>query len=270
MTCSTDVPLRTRALVIPNGQTAALRLSAENNTAASITRLLMSANGAGLAGLAGLVVVSVRVGQLYITGGPVMQGLRGAAKTEVAAETLVSLFSRVSLRSPLPLLPGEDLILTLRNESGAARRVVVADNRSAVLQTAVFDRPFAAGPRTTLVTMRATVPASVEDYRIEIPRSTLAGIITDFALTTPTPLEMLVGVSVGRRALIEPTYPEMLERAQDNWAEAGRFYREPIRVGLGETLYLVAASDAGVARTVSFAAEMVHDDMLAFTNGTLP
>lgn len=272
VTCSTPSALRTRSVLIPAGGTAALTLSAENNTPASVTRLLMSANGtAGLAGLAGLVVVTMRVGNLYLTGGPVMQGLRGAATTEVAAEALVALLSRTALRSALPLVPGDDLVITLRNDNTAPRRVVLADNRGVVLQTAAlmaFDRPFAPAPRTTLVTMRATVPANATDYRIEVPRSTLAGVITDFAVTTPAPLDLRLGFAVGKRQIIEPTYPEMLERAQDNTTAAGRFYREPMSVGQGETLYLVATNDTATARTVSFVGEMVHAEMFASAAGT--
>ncbi len=268
VTCTPNTALRSRTAVIPAGQTGTLTVSPENNAPFSITRLLLAANGTGLAGLAGLTVASMRIGQRYITGGPVMPGLRGGATAAVSAEALVAYFSRAALRSPLTAYPGDDLVIVVANASGAARRVVLTENREAVRQTlgapalgtAKLAAPqgFAPEPPSTLLAFTATVAAGEQDVRVEIPRGTAAGVVGTFAVHTPTPLSVRVGFSVGKRVVVEPTYPDTLERAQANAVEAGRFYREPLAVGQGETLYMVVSNDGTAPCTVSLFAEMVH------------
>lgn len=231
---------------------------------ASLSRLLMAANGAGLAGLAGLVVTAIRTDDTYLVGAPVLAGLPGNPKVEVSAEALTRLFTRYRLRSPWTLAGGQELTVTLRNDSGGARLVTVTDDRSGLLQTFAADtadaahdvssrqKQFAPVTRTRLVVATADIPAGADRHTVVVPiPPNVYGLIETFAVSAAS--DVRIAVASGKQSVVEAVYADTLERL----FAPGFGLPAPIEVTPGDDLSLLVSNDSGAVRTVSFVAELI-------------
>lgn len=260
MTCSTDTIQRTHTVDVPPTDKATVTLRAETGGSVWITRLLLAANGAGFAGLDGLIISSARIGNRYLFGGPITAGLRGAAVPEVTAEAFVKLFARYKLRQPLMLGPNEDLVLHVRNTTGVTRRLTAADDRQGVMQTALWDpeRRFARPVDPSVLLATAAVPASADRFVIEIPREAgLQGTLQTYALTASPGVR--IEIAVGKHVQVDAGYPALHELL----FEHGFGLAGAIRVGRSEALHLVVSNDLPTVGTVSFAAELVPESSAA-------
>jgi hypothetical protein len=264
VTCSAPLATRTRTIEVANAQKAEVTLRADTD-GASLSRLLMAANGTGLAGLAGLTVTAIRTGDTYLIGAPILGGLPGSPKVEVSAEALTRLFTRYRLRSPWALTGGQELTITLRNDSGAARLVTVTDDRSGLLRTLAAGKTDAPPsdadraalylvPQTTtrLVVATAEIPANADRHTVVVPiPPNVRGIIETFAVSAAN--DVRIAVASGKRSVVEAVYADTLERL----FAPGFGLLTPIEIASGDDLSLIVSNDSGATRTVSFVAELI-------------